>query len=175
MAKGKWFVLLWTSVLAVFLQAANALGIDISDKLSIEGVLAGAYQYQNLDAPFDRDDAGRGALSFEPEIVIRLTEEDEIFFKLGFAAGNGLNEISPFSLAPWAAPLEDDVKDINGRNRDYLLTAWYAHTFVFSKDHKLQLTGGIIDATDYLDQNAFSNDEFTQFMNAALVNAPNAF
>ncbi len=120
MAKGKWMGVLCTSVIAVFPQAANVLGIDMSDKLSIEGVLAGAYQYQNLDAPYDQDDAGRGALPFEPEIRIRVTEEDEIFFKLGFAAGNGLNEISPFNLAPWAAPLEDNVKDINGRNRDYL-------------------------------------------------------
>ncbi|KPK29314.1 MAG: porin [Nitrospira bacterium SG8_3] len=175
MAKGKWIGIIWTSALVVILQASNGLGIEINDKISIEGVLAGAYQYQNVDAPFDQDNAGRGALPFEPEIRIRLTEKDEIFFKLGFAAGNGLNEISPFNLAPWAAPLEDDVKDINGRNRDYLLTAWYAHTFAFNEEHTLQLTGGIIDATDYLDQNAFSNDEFSQFMNEALVNAPNAF
>ena len=82
---------------------------------------------------------------------------------------------SPFVLAPWAADLEEDCKDINGRNRDYLLTAWYMHIFRFSKDHTLAITGGIIDATDYMDQNAFSNDEYTQLMNEALVNAPNAF
>lgn len=86
MAKGKWIGVLWTSALVVLLQAANALGIEITDKVSIEGVLAGAYQYQKVDAPFDQDDAGRGALPFEPEISIRLTEKDEIFFKLGFAA-----------------------------------------------------------------------------------------
>jgi hypothetical protein len=67
------------------------------------------------------------------------------------------------------------VKDINGRSRDYLLTAWYKHTFTFGGGVSLALTGGIIDATDYLDENAFANDEFTQFMNEALVNAPNAF
>jgi porin len=81
----------------------------------------------------------------------------------------------PFFLAPWAADLEDDVKDINGRNRDYLLQAWYKHTFQFNDTNALGLTGGIIDSTSYLDENAFANDEYTQFMNEALVNGPNVF
>ena len=112
---------------------------------------------------------------FNPEISITPTENDEIFFLFGFAAGNGLTGVTPFNLAPWAAALEDDVKDINGRNRDYLLQAWYKHIFEFSEDHTLGLIGGIIDSTDYLDDNEYSNDEYTQFMNEALVNAPNAF
>ena len=33
----------------------------------------------------------------------------------------------------------------------------------------------MIDATDYLDENAFSNDEYTKFMNESLVNRSNAF
>ncbi len=36
-------------------------------------------------------------------------------------------------------------------------------------------TGGIIDSTDYVDENAYANDEYTQFMNEALVNGPNGF
>ncbi len=66
-------------------------------------------------------------------------------------------------------------KIINGRDRDYLLTAWYKHTFALGAGHNLGLTGGIIDATAYLDQNAYANDEYTQFMNPALVNGPNGF
>jgi porin len=112
---------------------------------------------------------------FQPEISFALTEQDMLFTKIEFAAGNGLNKKSPFNFAPWAAPLEDDVKNINGSDRDYLLTLWYKHTFQFSEDHSLELTGGIIDATDYLDENRYANDEYTQFMNEALVNAPNAF
>jgi porin len=76
------------------------------------------------------------------------TDKDEIFAKFGFAGGNGLNEKSPFLLAPWAADLEGDVKDINGRSRDYLLTAWYKHTLQFAEDLTLALTGGIVDATE---------------------------
>ena len=90
---------------------------DVTDKLSIGGVVSGAYQYQSVDDPSDVDNAGRGALPIQPEFSFRPTERDEVFDKFGFAAGNGLNEKSPFVLASWGADLEDDVKDINGRHR----------------------------------------------------------
>jgi hypothetical protein len=154
---------------------AEALAFEVTDKLSIGGVLAGAYQYQEVSGGPGFGDTGRGAVPFQPEITYTATDKDEFFAKFGFTAGNGLNEVSPFVLAPWAADLEDDVRDINGRNRDYLLTVWYKHTFHFGDDNMLGLTGGLIDATDYLDDNAYSNDEYTQFMNQALVNGPNAF
>jgi len=161
----------------VFLLAKNGSAYEITDKLSIGGVIAGAFQYQSIsDAP-GFENKGRGALAIQPEISFALTDRDELFVKLGFGAGNGLTEegVSPFILEPWAADLEDDCKNINGRNRDYLLTAWYKHTFRFSEHHTLGLTAGIIDATDYMDENAYSNDEYSQFLNEALVNAPNAF
>jgi len=147
-------------------------GYDLTDKFSIGGILAGAYQYQRVDGD---DNMGRGALPFQPEFSFRPTENNEIFANFGFAAGNGLNGVTDFNLAPWAADLEDDVKDINGRNRDYLLTVWYKHTFELGEDNALGLTGGIIDATAYIDENAYANDEYTQFMNEVLVNAPNGF
>ncbi len=165
------------AILGIFLMASNGLCYEINDKFSIGGIIAGVGQYQSIsDAPgFENE--GRGALVFQPEISFTPTDSDEIFAKFGFGAGNGLMEEgeSPFMIAPWAADVQDDYKDINGRNRDYLLTAWYKHTFSFSEDHTLGITGGIIDATDYMDENAFANDEYTQFMNGALVNGPNAF
>ena len=149
---------------------------QINDRLSIGGVLAGAYQYQDVsDAP-GFENTGRGGLSFQPEISFTPTDKDEIFVKFGFGAGNALNDgTSPFTQAPWAASLEADVVNINGRERDYLLNAWYKHTFQFGEDHSLELTGGVIDSTDYQDENAYANDEYTQFMNAALTNGPNVF
>jgi len=165
------------AILGIVLQGSNGVAYEINDKLSIGGIIAGVGQYQSIsDAPgFENE--GRGALVFQPEISFTPIDSDEVFAKFGFGAGNGLMEEgrSPFMIAPWAADVQDDYKDINGRNRDYLLTAWYRHTFRFGGDHTLGLTGGIIDATDYMDENAFANDEFTQFMNAALVNGPNAF
>jgi porin len=177
MKKQRWIVLTTICILGLFVLTANAQeedsGTGIMDRVSIGGVLAGAYQYASPTGP---DDVDGGAVVFQPEVDITLTDVDEIFFKCGFAAGNGLNaEDYPFALAPWAADLEDDVKDISGRNRDYLLTVWYKHTFQFSDTNALGLTGGIVDATDYLDGNAYANCEYTQFMNEALVNAPNGF
>jgi hypothetical protein len=148
----------------------------IARKVMFDGVIAGAYQYESVSGTPASDDSGRGAVPVQPEVSIKPTKTDEIFFKFGFAVGNGLNiEKAPFALAPWAADLEDDVKDINGRNRDYLLTAWYKHVFTFDEGHTLGITGGIIDATDYLDENRYANDVYTQFMNEGLVNGPNAF
>jgi porin len=146
-------------------------------KLSFGGLIAGVYQHQNVDDAPGFNNTGRGAIIFQPEIGITLSEADEIFTKFGFAAGNALNDatVSPFIFTAWAADLEDDVKDINGRNRDYLLTAWYKHTLTFSEKNTLGITGGLVDATDYLDENAYANDEFTQFMNQVLANAANGF
>ena len=159
-----WFVL--TAVMS------NSYAYDITEKFSIGGIMAGVYQYQWVDGD---EDKGRGAFNFEPEISFRPNEQNEFFVKFGFGAGNGLKSVSRFNLASWAANLEDDYKNINGRDRDYLLTAWYKYTFMFGANYTLGLTGGIIDATDYVDENAYANDEFRQFMNEALVNGPNGF
>ena len=165
-------------ILAIVLSlclSTRGVAYEVSDKLSIGGVLAGVYQYQSVSNAPGFDDKGRGALPFQTEVCFTPTENDEIFVKFGFAASNGLNESSPFLFSSWAADLENDVKDINGRNRDYLLTAWYKYTVKFGEGHTLGLTGGLLDATDYVDQNAYANDEFTQFMNEALTNGPNGF
>ncbi len=152
--------------------AASGQAYDLDEKFSIGGVMAGVAQHQWVDGD---DDKGRGAFVFQPEFSFRPNDNNEIFAKFGFAAANALNGVSNFNLASWAADLEDDVKNINGRNRDYLLTAWYKYTFDFSEKNNLMLSAGIIDATDYVDENVFANDEYTQFMNEALVNGPNGF
>jgi len=152
-----------------------AQAYDVNEQFSIGGVIAGSLQCQRLSEKAGADNECDSALPLQPEISFRPTDSDELFVKTGFANGNGLNDKSPFVLAPWAADLHDDVKDINGSSRDYLLTAWYRHTFALPEDSTLDATIGIIDATDYLDENAYSNDEYTQFMNEALVNGPNAF
>lgn len=65
--------------------------------------------------------------------------------------------------------LEDDVKNINGTGRDYLLEAWYRRRLLDSGTTSVAVTGGLIDATRYLDHNRVANDEITQFMNEAFV------
>ncbi|MBA3037185.1 MAG: carbohydrate porin [Desulfobacterium sp.] len=148
----------------------------ITDKITLNGIIAGAYQYESAKDRPGAKDFGRGAVPIQLELSIKPAKNDLVFMKFGFSAGNGLNtDDHSFALAPWAASLEDDVRDINGRNRDYLLAAWYKHTFVLNDSHTIGITGGIIDATDYLDDNKYANDEYTQFMNGALVNGPNTF
>ena len=173
----------WSSLAAVSFLAVPCSGLTLEfimggegeSTLTLGGVVAGIYQYQVLDRDDGGRDEGGGAFAFQPEVSFQPTAGDEIFVKLGFAADNGLNDRTPFTLGTWGGDLEDDVKNIGGRDRDYLLTAWYKHSFEFSENHRLGLTGGLIDATDYLDENVYSNDEYTQFLNPALVNGPNAF
>ncbi len=157
------------------LFASGASAYAINDRLSVGGVLAGAIQCQRLSGAASDENACKGAAPFQPEVSFRPTENDEIFVKFGFAAGNALNNRSPFAISPWAADLEDDLKNINGRGRNNLLTAWYKHIFNLGDNNSLGATVGIIDATDYLDENAYANDEYTQFMNPALTNGPNVF
>ena len=160
----------------VFRVVMRASAFDLTDRVTIGGVLTTACQYQMVSGTTDFEDTGRGAAVFQPDINVALTEQDKVVAKFGFAAGNVLNDgTSPFHIAPWAADLEDDVKGINSRSRDYLLTVWYKHTFGFGPENALGITGGIIDATDYLDENTYAGDEYTQFMNAALVHKVHDF
>ncbi|HSO81571.1 carbohydrate porin [Thiocapsa sp.] len=159
-------------------SASPSWAYDVTDSFSIGAVLGAAGQCQEgLSGLVDADgqaldgDTCRGGMPFQLEMSVRPSERDELYALLGYAADNGLNAVSPFVLAPWAVDLEDDLKDINGRGRDYLLQVWYKHTFTPGEDATLGTTFGIIDSTRYLDENAYANDEFTQFMNEAFVNS----
>jgi len=167
--KKVFIVLLLLAIEPVTGKASHTYAVDLTDKVTFNGVLSGVYQYQAISDRPGFKDIGRGAVVFQPEVHVLLTPDDEIQAKFGFAAGNALNDVSPFHLASWAADLEADVRDINGRERDYLLTVWYKHSFVFGPENTLGISGGIIDAADYLDENAYAGDEYNQFMNAALV------
>ncbi len=157
------------------LPLISAEAHELTENLSLDGVLSGAVQCQQLTDDTVGDDTCKSAIPLQPEFTYRPTRHDRLFLKLGFAAGNGLNDVSPFNIPSWGADLEDDVENINGSGRDYLLEAWYEHVFEFDRRNRLGVTLGIIDASQYLDQNAYANDEYSQFMSPALSNAPNTF
>lgn len=160
----------WPSGIAVLaLAPAPAAGVDIADGISLSGVAAGVYQRQSGSGV---DDAGAGAIAFQPALSIAPTDRDLVHLKLGLATGDGLAGSSDYAfvLAPWAADLEAGLEDINGSDRDHLLTAWYRRRFVVGRG-ELRVSGGLVDATDYLDDNAYANDEYHQFLNEAFVNA----
>jgi porin len=147
---------------------ASAYELEVEDaNLAVGGVVSIATQCG--------ENGCFGALPLQPEMSFQLNGRHELFVKFGAAAGDGLNGHSPFHFAPWAADLESDVKDVNGSSRSHLLGGWYRYTANLADSSVLESTFGVIDATDYLDDNAYSNDEYTQFMNSALVNGPNAF
>ena len=160
--------------LVALLAPALATAYEFNDQWSVGGVLAAAAQCQQPSG----DAAGsacRGAVPLQPDISFRPDAANELAVKLGFAAGNALGPVSPFSVPVWAADLQDDVRHVNGGGRSHLLTAWYRHTFDLGAERSARITAGIIDGADFLDDNAFANDEYTQFMNAALVNGPSGF
>lgn len=143
---------------------------SIEDRLTISGVMAGTYQFQaasgeNLDG---------GIVTVRPTIEFELSDRDLLHLTFGLAGGNAINDVTSFALNPLAKDAEQDLKDINGSGRDYIQTAWYQHTTDFAGG-SLAIVGGIIDSTEYLDQNSFANDEYNQFLNEAFVNAPVGF
>ena len=90
-------------VLVLFLHG-SVWGYDLTDKFSIGGIIGAAYQYQWLDDDKNGeadDSIGRGAVNFEPEFSFRPNDSNELFAKVGFGAGNGLNAVTDFRLAPW--------------------------------------------------------------------------
>ncbi len=151
----------------------SAVAYDVTDKLSLDVTGTGIYQYGDFkDSDSLIDEKGSGALVVDLLGDFHPTDKDQFQVILSYAAGNALNNEAAeagFTLAPFADDLEDDLRDINGRNRDTLLTAWYKHTFG-NENTSSGLTGGIIDSTAYLDNNAFANDELSQFMNDIFVN-----
>ncbi len=145
---------------------------NLNNKLSFEGTFTAVYQSLNkLDGNFT--DHSRVSQAVDLGLSFNLTKADELHLTESLALGNGLKDVSPFNLSPNADDLEDDVKNINGhKNQDGVLEFWYAHQFNLNKETSLKLTMGIIDATCYIDDNRFANDEISQFMNDVFVNTP---
>ena len=155
--------------------ATQSFAYDVNEQLSVDGLLSAASQCQQLSSAPGYSDTCKSVGVFQPVINYHPGEKDELSLKLGFAEGKGLRPVSPFVIEPWAATLEDDVRNINGHNWSHLLNAWYKHNFSLTGKNRLSATIGVIDSTDYLDINAYANDEYTQFMNTALTNGPNVF
>lgn len=167
--KKSWLV---PAVIALPIVVTPALAYEITDELSLDVQLSGVYQYADFDDGVELSDTGRATAVLDMGLNFQPTERDEFNIAFSFATGNALNAVNPFTLAPYADDLEDDLEDINGRSRDYLLEAWYKHTFPLADANDLGVTLGIIDATGYLDDNAYANDENAQFLNDVFVNNP---
>ena len=103
-------------------------------------------------------------------LTMDFTETDEIFINASVSFGNGLKkklDREGYSISPTADDLEDDLKNINGTGRKYLMEFFYQ-----KKIQNLVLIGGLIDAAAFVDANRYANDEHTQFLNDVFVNNP---
>jgi hypothetical protein len=114
---------------------------DLTDRLSVGGVLAGVYQIMDVEAD-DLEERGGGALSLQPEFSFRLTKRDELFTRLGFAVGNGLNESFPFSLHPWAATLDIDSSQVAEAYARLVLNGYLALTMDIQYIREETVAGG---------------------------------
>jgi porin len=157
----------------ISVQALPGWGFEVNEKLSFEGTSTIVYQW--LDGSNIKS-KNRGSGAIDLGLSFKPTGNNEFYVLGSFASGNGLKNVSPFILMPNADDLEDDVKNINGhKQQDNILELWYAHTFNFSNDTSLKITAGIIDATKYIADNRFADDEITQFMNEVFVDPPADF
>ncbi|MEN8130310.1 MAG: carbohydrate porin [Pseudomonadota bacterium] len=153
-----------------------ALAYEVTEQLNFGSISSAVVQYGDFEDVFTeegkkRDAAAGGSFATDLWINFHPTEVDEFQMTLSYAAGNALNNINPFTLALYADDLEEDLKNINGRNRNYFLESWYKHTLEVGANASLGVTVGIIDSTVYIDENVFANDEISQFMNDTFVNS----
>ncbi|MEA3277728.1 MAG: carbohydrate porin [Pseudomonadota bacterium] len=173
-----WGVSILVAAVSGVASPMQASAIELGELVAIHGAARGIVQhgrYKNATNEEDQelDQETRGAAIVDLDIDFHPTPLDTFWARLRFAGGNALNDVGGIELPPYNGPLEDDVKDINGSGRNYLLEAWYRHTLEFTDGGHLAATGGIIDSTRYIDENRYANDEDTQFMNPAFATPDN--
>ena len=155
----------------------SAYAFDVNNQLSINATFKGIYQYgffqNNIDeAGKSVASKGRGTGGVDLELDFKPTEIDQFYILLQYSAGNGLNDVWAGAFTPFGHPLENDIRDVNGSGRDYIHESWYSYRFEFNNNQSIGITGGIIDSTNYVDDNEYANDELTQFMNDLFINDP---
>jgi len=145
------------------------------NRLELGATATGVIQAGDYDDALDPErrtigNTARGSVAIDLHAGAPVGSSGQVFGLASFAEGNGLDGAEGVSVRVNADDLEDDVRNINGTGRDYLLEAWYAHRFEVGNSVELELTGGLIDATRYIDLNRVANDEIHQFMNEVFVN-----
>jgi porin len=163
------------AVLAAAVLALPSTGhaFSVSEKLDVTMALRGLLQHGNYSNALDADGREldtrtKGAGVFDLMVDYRPTGAGTFYGWARFAAGNALNDVGGVDLEPYGEPLEDELRDINGSGRNYLLEAWYQHRFAPTDGTSLSVTAGIVDAGEYLGENEFADEADTQFMNEAL-------
>ena len=130
----------------------------LTRNISLSGGLVGVFQSSVGQSPSDHSAVvGRGDLVFN----FRVGENTSAVIDVEATGGDGIDtKISNFSgLNGVAGSTGDRVR---------FRQAWVEHSMF---DDRLVATIGKIDLTNYFDSNAVANDENSQFLSAAFVNA----
>ncbi len=127
-----------------------------------------------VDAAMATQYARRSAGDLEANRSAYALASADLFFTAGlaqytvfFADIVGLSGSPPDTEIPSLTLLNGYTARLVAQNQLNLREAWL-RTELFGQ--KLALTAGRLDLTNYFDQNAFANDESTQFISDALVN-----
>jgi len=131
--------------------------------LRFNGMATATVQYKPGE-----DDFTTGVGSFDIFAHTALGSHTLLFVDIEAIAGNG-----PSSRIPAFTSLNEDVgggptQDEDGIDRLRVLEAWGEFSVL---DKALVMTVGKIDLTNYFDNNAFANDETSQFISGAFVNS----
>lgn len=159
--------------------SSSAWAFEAGDMFSGELALRGIVQHGSYDDAFDEngreiDDTTRGAAIVDLALEFTPGEAHLFYLWARWAEGNSLNAPGVPVLAPYGGDLEDDVRDINGDGRDYLLEAWYRYTFGLGEERSLGATFGLVDTSVYISDNKYVGDPDIQFMNEAFVGTNSA-
>ena len=139
-------------------------------RLSIHGAVVGYYQGMNnvrIQGEEYKNPDGAGFVA-DLEFAFAPLEGGEFVLRIHAGEGDGADR----DLAP-AGALFGDLNTLNDDNPGddgvSLLEAFYTHTFF---DEKLLISAGKTEPLVFLDDNAFANDEYAQFVGKPLVNNP---
>ena len=127
-----------------------------------------------VDAAMGTQFAGRTRGSLDANRRAYALASADLFFTAGLAQNTiffadivGLSGAPPDAEIPTLTLLNGYTARLIRQNEINLREAWL-RTELFGQ--RLALTAGRLDLTNYFDQNAFANDETTQFISDALVN-----
>lgn len=148
----------------------NIGGLEIGAGITLVG--QGTPGANNADATDSKDSRFDGSWSADIEVAKKFDDYGMAFILMQAGQGDALeSELSVFSNVnydAWSTGARVEIAE-----------AWYEH-YLFNK--QFSITGGKIDATNYIDTNIFANDETTQFLgrifgNSAVIDWPddNAF
>jgi hypothetical protein len=127
-----------------------------------------------VDAAMGTQFAGQTSGDLDPDARAYALASADLFFTAGIAQNTiffadivGLSGSPPDAEIPSLTLLNGYTARLIRQNEINLREAWL-RTELFGQ--RLALTAGRLDLTNYFDQNAFANDETTQFIGDALVN-----